>query len=211
MGRLHPTADELVSFLDGTADAAVHAAVTAHLSPGCADCDAAAARVRDSLALLRRDALTEVPAATVKAALGRLRAARRADTVREVVAQVEAVAARIASLLLDSGATPALAGVRSAAVAPVRQLVYEWDDDRYTVRISRGTTRAAYDVMGQILAADGHVEEVPVRLCPDGGAGRDAMSNATGEFSFDAVGPGRYSIVVGTAGAEVTLPGLELP
>lgn len=210
MGRMHPTADEMVSFQDGTATPAIHAAVATHMASGCAECASAAQGLQASLDLLRRDALTEVPAATVKAALGALRAVRRGEAVRAALDRVDAVAARIASLLFDSGAAPALAGVRGTAVAPVRQLVYEWEADRYTLHISRGT-RAAYDVMGQILSADGTVQDVPVRLCSDGGAGMEALSSATGEFAFDAVRPGRYTVVVAAASGEVTLPGLELP
>ena len=211
MGRIHPTADELVSLHDGTARPATRLSVTAHLAAGCADCARVANRLHATLDLLHRDALVDVPAATMKSAREQLRAARRRSAVRAVVERLGAIATRIATLLFDSGSSPVVAGMRGSTVVPVRQLVYEWEDDRFTLRVSRGAARAAYDVMGQILAADGVVDDLPVRLRPDSGADMEARSSATGEFLFDAVRPGRYSVIVTAAHGEVTLQGLELP
>ena len=76
MGRIHPTVDDAVSFHDGTAAPAVRDSVAAHVKSGCASCAAAGVRIRMTLASLRADVLTEVPATTVRAAHDQLPPAR---------------------------------------------------------------------------------------------------------------------------------------
>lgn len=164
--------------------------------------------IEDIALQLRRDRLTPVPEAVRNRALGRLRLKVAARTRESLAARALRAVERIASLVLDSAAQPALAGVRGGT-ASARQLVYEWNADRYALRIQR--RQAAYDIMGQILRSTGEPSAVRVELRPEHGRARLVRSSTTGEFAFDAVSAGRYSLHVGPPEEAVTLPGVDLP
>ncbi len=233
MARQHPSLDAIASLLDGTAPEARRRTVRGHLDAGCARCRAQADGFGTVLQDLRLDPLTRVPQQYVHAALAQLtatqcrvgahqaarpgiaRAAALVARTTELLSNGAGVAGRIARLALDSAAMPtcaAAAGVRAGGMrAPMRHLVYEQDEDRYTLRIRREASDASYEVMGQILGATPTVPGTPVQLCPETGAPQRAACSPTGEFSFDGIRPGRYQVVIDAPGGAVTLTGLDLP
>ncbi len=203
----HPTLDELLSSLDGRD---VSPAVSTHLASGCVDCDTASARLRPVLRSLAQDRLEPAPRALKRAALSMIAAERRREAGRKVVEKLSDVIGRVAALLVDSGAAPALAGTRGSAVAPVRHLIFESDDDRFTVRVERAADRTSYELMGQVLLMTGATGSLPVTLKPEKGRARTAESQTTGEFAFANVQPGRYALIVETMDGPITLPGIDL-
>ncbi len=206
MTRIHATLDEVVSFLDGTMPAREKRRLAAHIDGGCARCGALAAQIKTTL-----DALNEVPAVPsfADARERALREIRERVEGRGLAALGKAVAARVATLLLDSLRSPAPAGARGG-VAPVRHLVFEWEGDRFTIRVALGAEPGTYRVAGQILAAGREDVEVPIHLRPARGRARRTTSRPSGEFLFEGVPPGDYSLVVGYPEGDVVLTGIDL-
>lgn len=208
MTTAHPTLDQITSLVDGTLSSREGREVKAHLASGCSRCENAAARARTTLDALREHALTPAPPVLVERALEALRA-RRAPA-GALARRAATLVARIATLVLDSGRSPAPAGVRSSAAAAVRQLVYEWDADRFTVRVQRSGSHDRYEIMGQVLLTEGVVGGLRVTLRPEKGRSQRVLSESTGEFLFANVPAGSYSILVECPGGTVSLPGIEL-
>jgi hypothetical protein len=206
----HPTLEEILSVLDGRRTGPARM----HVESGCTMCREVADRYRPLLRSLAQDRLDEAPAAWKRRALAAIAAERRREAGRAVVRTVSAAISRIASLVVDSGAAPALAGVRAGApagaVAPVRHLIFESETNRFTLRVERSTEGTFYDIRGQILLTQGAADAVPVTLRPQKGRARTTRSETTGEFVFERVHPGRYALVVDAAGGSVTLPGIDL-
>jgi hypothetical protein len=207
----HPTLVDILSVLEGRA---MSTETSRHIAQGCTSCGDALARYRPLLRSLAADHLTAAPRDLKRKALLALAAERRRRAGRAVAEKVSDVIGRIAALILDSGTAPAMAGVRGAAVtgsvAPVRHLIFESDNDRFTVRVQRSADCAAFDLMGQVLLTTGAPASVPITLRPEKGRARTAESESTGEFAFANVRPGRYALIVETMDGPVTLPGIDL-
>lgn len=204
MKNEHPSFDDIASYLDETVTARRRDEIGKHLNT-CTRCDKIATRVRKVLQALRTDALTPAPTGLAEKALGAIRE-QRVPTLAE---RADSLLSRIAALVFDSNTRPAPAGVRGT-VAPVRQLVYEWESDRFTIRVQREATGGTYEIRGQILLTEGRVDGLAVHLRPQSGRGRRTTSAITGEFAFEGVAPGAYSIRIASNGGDISLPGIEL-
>jgi hypothetical protein len=214
--QTHPTHDEIVSWLDGTLLARRRKFLETHMSRGCAPCQAKADEIRATLGALREFSLAPaIPGADVRA-LERIRGlaapdplAGAADLARRARASLE----RLAVLVFDSWRSPAPAGARAAlpSVAAVRQLIYEREDDRYTVRVTRSAPRAPYQIIGQLLMIGRPVDRVALLLRGADGRAVTIRSEDTGEFFFEDVPPGEYTILIRHPDGDVILPGIDLP
>ncbi len=209
MKTSHLTLDTIAALLDGRLADDVRVQAEAHLAEGCAECRAHAEELGTALRALKSYSLTPVPGAAVERALASLRErgfgaalARKAGEALD----------RVAALVFDSWKTPATAGVRGSAVAPVRQLVYEWEDDRYTLHVQRDSETDPYVIRGRVFLTEGNAGAINVHLSPATTArARKAKTDASGEFVFETVRRGRYTVRIEAPGGDVTLSGIELP
>jgi hypothetical protein len=184
--RKHPTDEELIRLCLARDDEPPMADVSVHLQSGCEECARRTVELRVVLAGLSAPALTDVPEPILRRALewvsaqetlarvslvhaagepesersrpirsGTGVARRLAEAVSEILQEVRAL------LVLDSRAGMALQGVRGAALADARQLLYESSAGSIHLLVDPaedGTLR----IQGQYLPADG----APV---PEGG------------------------------------------
>lgn len=207
MESRHLTLDEIAALFDGRLEGRAKKAAEAHLKTGCPQCGAEAEEIRAALRALERYDLEPLPTAVAERALAAIRGLRaRGSLVKRAGEALE----RIAGLVLDSSREIAPAGVRGA-VAPVRQLVYEWEEDRFTLHIRRDDDESAYEIMGRIFSTEGDVAGVAIHLNRASGRGLTARADATGQFVFEGVRRGSYTVRIELPGGDVTLPGIELP
>ncbi len=207
METRHLTLDEIAALLDGRLAGSDRNAAEAHLAGGCAPCRAEADEVRLALRALARYDLEPLPRAVAERALEAIRALRAGGRLARKVGEA---LERVAALVFDSGAETARVGVRGA-VAPIRQLVYEWEEDRFTLHIRREPEESEYEIMGRVFSTVGEVADVEVQLKPASGRARKTRTEATGQFVFEGVRRGRYTVRIDSPGGDVTLPGIELP
>jgi hypothetical protein len=212
----HPTHDEIVSWLDGTLLARRRKFLETHMSRGCAPCQAKADGIRATLGALSEFSLAPAIPGAGQRALERIRelAARDpADGAAALARRARAALERVASLVFDSWRSPAPAGARAASpsVAAVRQLIYEREDDRYTLRVTRSSSRVPYQIIGQLLMTGQPVDRVALLLRGADGRAVTIRSEDTGEFFFEDVPPGEYTILIRHPDGDVVLPGIDLP
>lgn len=216
MKETHPTHDEIVSWLDGTLLARRKKSIETHLSRGCAACEAKADAIRATLGALREFSLAPAIPGADERALERIRelaAPGPVDGAAQLARRARAALERVARLVFDSWRSPAPAGARAASpsIAAVRQLIYEREDDRYTVRVTRSSSRAPYQIIGQLLMTGQPVDGVVLLLRAATGAAATIRSEDTGEFFFSDVAPGEYTILIRHPEGDVILPGIDLP
>jgi hypothetical protein len=214
--QTHPTHDELVSWLDGTLLARRKKFLETHMSRGCASCQTKADAIRATLGALSEFSLApEIPGAAART-LARIRELAAPDPVAgagDLARRAREALERVASLVFDSWRSPAPAGARAASpsIAAVRQLIFEREDDRYTVRVTRSSSRAPYQIIGQLLMTGQPVDCVTLLLRGADGRAVTIQSEDTGEFFFEDVPPGEYTILIRHRDGDVVLPGIDLP
>ncbi len=179
---MHPSDEKLIGFLTGPGDGDTRR----HLEAGCERCSPRIEQFRLLLASMRSDRDAEPPAAWTAAAV-RLRAAPRAGArlAEGLRRWSRGLAEELARVVSDSGlaGTPALAGIRSGAVA--RRLRFESDDVELDLQIETGGGDTT--LTGQFLSGDGPEPLAGLPLLIET-AGDDLVEGATdafGEFCIE--------------------------
>lgn len=144
----------------------------------------------------RAAAQPDAPAAWIRAAIAALPATRPGRLQRW-----------LATLTFDSAATSTLAlGLRGSRSA-TRHLLFSAMGRDIDLRIA--PDGAAFAISGQILGPD---LDARVELAAEAGSAvaRETALDAMGEFRLDAVGPGRYRLMLRTAEDEIELPAIDV-
>jgi hypothetical protein len=192
---------QLIDYADGRLGPDETALLASHQAAGCADCAETLEWYRLVRATAARDELVTPPAWVLN----------RAHRIFEQKVQRGNIAQRIAhgiaTLVFDSLARPAMAGVRSTE-ATNRQLLFKSGDYSIDLRIIQADQDAC-DVIGQLLKESdpdfGSVAGLKVEFV----RGETALSAATdeiGEFRINGVVRGRYDMRI-----EVLEGGLDVP
>jgi hypothetical protein len=195
--REHLRIRDLADRRDGRLGAAALAAAEAHLATGCAACTAAAARVDDTISLLREGPLAAPPARVTRGAVRMFRARKWASLL--------AVPGRlIAQLVLDQrmDVVPAL---RSAAGSTRRTLWNVGEHELDACLVERANDA---DLIGQLLPADddGAAEVVgEVTAMCDGRVLATTPFDSDGRFEFLRLPHGTYALTGRVNGSDFVL------
>ena len=197
-----PGFERLIDYLDGSLIMEDGERIEAHLSEGCQAC----AETRDWYVSVRQiaasDDTVEPPAWVLKRAV-RIFEAKRRPRLAERIGQA------VASLVFDSLARPALAGVRSTETNS-RQLLYRAND--YSIDLQIAPSSAGADLIGQVLregeSAFELVANLSLRLT--GKNSYLATTDAMGEFVIRGIEQGVYDLRVEIDASSVIIPELPL-
>ncbi|MFY9607754.1 MAG: zf-HC2 domain-containing protein [Blastocatellia bacterium] len=201
-----PSFERLIDYLDNRLPDAEAAGVATHLASSCADC----AESRDWYQQVRKAAASDDTVAPPPWVL------KRAVRIFEAQRDRPKLAARmrqaIASLVFDSFARPALAGVRSTEAAN-RQLLYRAGDYSIDLQIAPSEhTRA--DLIGQVLKeGDPTFESVAALdfvIARGGEIVFSAVTDEMGEFKVSGIEQGIYDLRVELSEGSITVPDLPL-
>ncbi len=169
-------------------------------------------RTRATLAWLSafRDARRFAPLATPSAGAraGALRAFAQRANVGGAPGLVRRIIARLAP-------APKFSAVRSAgAREDQRRLSFSADDFDVVVEIQARREDGLFDINGQVLAPDDNGEadaaDLTVQLLRDQTQAGMTATNEFGEFAFEAVVPGDYTIVLRAQRVEIEVAPLAL-
>lgn len=200
-----PGFERLIDYLDNRLAEADRAGVATHLATGCAACG----ETRDWYASVRLMTSTDDSVAPPPWAFKR---AIRIFDAAQRPRLAERIGQAIASLVFDSFARPALAGVRSSETAN-RQLLYRAGDYSIDLQIAPSEeTRAG--LIGQVLReGEANFESVsglkleiargkkPVYL---------AVTDEMGEFKVSGVEHGVYKLRIELSEGNITIPDLPI-
>jgi len=200
-----PSFERLIDYLDNQLPEAETARLGSHLATGCVACGENREWYERLLAATASDDSVAPPAWVFK------RAVRIFDTELHRPKLAERVAQAIASLVFDSFAGPALAGVRSQETAN-RQLLYRAGDYSIDLQIAPSEhTRA--DLTGQVLKESEPTFESVAGLKLDIARGDkvvcSAVTDAMGEFKVSGMEQGVYNLRVELSEGSITV--LDLP
>jgi len=175
----HFSMEQWIDFARNAVGPRERAQMESHLSEGCKQCSKTLGLWERVSEVARRESTYAPPdsvVGTVKGTFG-IHGPRKAGRVGRA----------IASLLFDSAATPAVAGVRSTAAAE-RHLLYGVSNYRIDVRIEAQPNSDKVALVGQILnsmAPAESVGEVPVRLCRGRKVLVESITSPFGEFDVE--------------------------
>lgn len=120
----------------------------------------------------------------------------------------------LATLIFDSRAQPATAGLRSVQPAddgPQQQLVYQTETVEVALTVHSTLPNKNFMVTGQIFPlGDTASHGFTVQLLRDVQEVDLAAADELGEFSFANLPPGDYEMIVSAADFEVVIPSLRL-
>ncbi|MFC1466587.1 MAG: hypothetical protein ACFLMY_17230 [Candidatus Brachytrichaceae bacterium NZ_4S206] len=216
-----PTFAQLVDWVDGKLDAEAAARIQAAVDAAIARGDEALAATLAWLRAFRAQAHTTVlvppPEAARASVLRMFEDAKRAQA--SASARPSLLQRVVAALARATGPGLAIEGARGAAIqARRRQMTFECDaadivlnaqprDDGYRLS-GQLLPRATLDTDGmfvELVRVEGALEDDT-----DASTVRFARADAPGEFTFDAVAPGRYAIVFITETLEIHTAPFEL-
>jgi hypothetical protein len=199
-----PSFERLIDFLDSRLDEAQAAPVAAHLSTNCTSCNESRDWYLRVKTIAASDDSVAPPAWILK------RAVRIFDTERHP-RRATRIRQAIASLVFDSFARPALAGVRSTETAN-RQLLYSAGD--YTVDLQVATEQAGADLIGQVLrkgeAGFDSVAGLNLEVKRAGDVVLSARTDELGEFRFSGLEHGVYDLRIELSEGSITVPDLPI-
>lgn len=200
-----PGFERLIDFLDDRLDEAEASRMAAHLSTNCNTCVETRNWYLQVKSIAASDDSSAPPAWVFK------RAVRIFETGHKPRLAAR-VGQAIASLVFDSFARPALAGVRSTETAN-RQLLYSAGD--YTVDLQVASAEhARADLMGQVLmegeAAFDAVSGLKLDIARGGKVVFSVKTDGMGEFKFSGLEYGVYDLRVELPEGSITIPDLPL-
>ena len=201
-----PSFERLIDYLDKKLDRGEADRLTAHLSAGCPHC----AETRDwyerLLAIAASDESTAPPPWVIK------RAVRIFESQPSRPRLVERIGQAVASLIFDSLARPAIAGVRSTETTN-RQLLYRAGDYSIDLQVAPAEHLRA-DLVGQILkegeAAFESVSGLRLEITRKGEPIFSTVTGDLGEFKISGVDYGVYDLRIDLGNGSITVPGLPL-
>jgi hypothetical protein len=201
-----PKFEQLVDYLDNRLTETESATVSAHLAAGCPSCAETRAWYERVRAVTASDESTEPPTWVLK------RAVRIFGTQRDRPRLVERIGEAVASLVFDSFARPAMAGVRSTETTN-RQLLYRAGDYNIDLQVAPSDQSRA-DLIGQVLReGETTFESVSgLRLEIALGVGKrySAVTDAMGEFKIVGMDCGTYDLRVELPEGSITVPQLPV-
>jgi hypothetical protein len=185
-----PGFEELIDYADGRLAADREPLVTSHLTAGCSDCAGTLQWYEIVRATTARDELVAPPRWLLN------RAFRIFDQKVHRASIAQRIAQGVATLVFDSLARPATAGVRSTETSN-RQLLFKSGEYSLDLRITQAG-RSGCNVIGQLLKeSDPGFDSVAGLRVVFAQAGETALSVATdeiGEFKINGVACGRYDL-----------------
>lgn len=201
-----PSFERLVDYLDNRLSEAEAAPVAAHLAGSCAPCSESREWYHNVRAVAATDDTVAPPPWVLK------RAIRVFETHRDRPRLGARIGQAIASLVFDSFARPALAGIRSTETAN-RQLLYNAGDYSVDLQIAPGDhTRA--DLIGQVLreseATFESVSGLRLEIARDGKVEFSAVTDEMGEFKVSGIEHGSYEMRVELSEGSITIPDLQV-
>ena len=200
-----PSFERLVDFLDKRLEEPEAAKVAAHLATNCAVCAETTGWYQSVRVIAASDDSIAPPSWVFKRAL------RIFDAQRHRPGLTERIGQAIASLVFDSFARPALAGVRSTETSN-RQLLYRAGD--YSVDLQIAPTEHAHaDLIGQVLK-EGEpsfesVSGLKLDITRSGKIFFSAVTDEMGEFKVSGMEQGVYDLRVELSEGTITVP--EMP
>ena len=201
-----PSFERLIDYLDGRLAAAEASRVTAHIESGCRNCAANREWYEKVRFVAGSDDMPEPPPWVLKRAL------RIFENRQARPHLVERLGRAVASLVFDSFALPAVAGVRSTATSD-RQLLYRAGDYSIDLQVAP-SSQARADLIGQVLregeASFSSVAAIRLELSREGEVIFSTATNEMGEFAFNNLGQGEYDLLVETTEGSITVPGLPI-
>jgi hypothetical protein len=199
-----PSFERLIDYLDNRLPEAKAASVATHLATCCAACGEKRDWYQQVRLVAASDDTVEPPPWVLK------RAVRIFDTQRHRPRLAKRIGEAIASLVFDSFAGPALAGVRSTETAE-RQLLYRAGDYSIDLQIAP-SERARADLIGQVLKeSDSSYESVSglkLDIARDAKVVFSAVTNELGEFKISGMELGVYDLRVELSEGNITVPDL---
>ena len=201
-----PSFERLIDFLDKRLEEPEAARVASHLATSCATCAETTDWYERVRVVARSDDSVVPPSWVFKRAL------RIFDTQRHRPGLTERIGQAIATLVFDSFARPALAGVRSTETAN-RQLLYRAGD--YSVDLQIAPSEHAHiDLIGQVLKEnEASFESVSGLKLDIALAGKILFSTVTdemGEFKVSGIEPGVYDLQVKLSEGSITVPDMPI-
>ena len=201
-----PSFERLIDFLDKRLEEPEAARVATHLATSCAACAETTDWYERVRVVAGSDDSVVPPSWVFKRAL------RIFDTQRHRPGLTERIGQAIATLVFDSFARPALAGVRSTETAN-RQLLYRAGD--YSVDLQIAPSEHAHmDLIGQVLKEnEASFESVSGLKLGIALAGKILFSTVTdemGEFKVSGIEPGVYDLQVKLSEGSITVPDMPI-
>jgi hypothetical protein len=201
-----PSFERLIDYLDNQLGAGEAARLAAHLSAGCRQC----AETRDWYERVRviasSDESIEPPSWVFK------RAVKIFETKKSRPSLIERIGERVASLVFDSLAQPAIAGVRSTETTN-RQLLYHAGDYSIDLQIAPAEDLRA-DLIGQVLkegeAAFESVSGLRLEIARRGEPIFSTVTDDLGEFKISGIDYGVYDLRIELENGSITVPGLPV-
>ena len=116
----------------------------------------------------------------------------------------------VARLTFDSGLEPAL-GWRTTSPELQRQLAYSTEAVDVVISVRPRPRDELLDLHGRIFSVNStHPETFGVRLFVESSEIATTATNDLGEFTFEAVAPGVYEMIVSSERVEISIPQVEL-
>ncbi|HEX8183181.1 MAG TPA: hypothetical protein VF747_00470 [Blastocatellia bacterium] len=199
-----PSFERLIDYLDNQLDRGDAARVSTHLAEGCPSC----AETRDWFERVREvasgDESTDPPSWVFK------RAVRIFENQRSHPRLAQRIGRAVASLVFDSLAQPAIAGVRSTETTN-RQLLYRAGDYSIDLQVAPAEDQRA-DLIGQILKEGEIAFESVSGLRLEVTRGGDpvflTVSDDMGEFKISGMEHGTYDLRIEAHDGSITVPEL---
>lgn len=201
-----PSFERLVDFLDKRLEEAEATRVATHLATKCPVCAETIDWYERVRVIAASDDSVAPPSWVFKRAL------RISDTQRQRHGLTERIGQAIASLVFDSFARPALAGVRSTETSN-RQLLYRAGD--YSVDLQLAAFEHSHvDLIGQVLK-EGEpsfesVSGLKLNLARGGKIVFSAVTDEMGEFKVGGIERGVYNLRIELSEGSITVPDLPI-
>lgn len=201
-----PSFERLIDYLDSRLPEAEAKGVATHLAGNCTACAESRDWYQQVRIVAKTDDSVEPPAWVLKRAL------RLFETQGHRPKLAARLGQAIASLVFDSFARPALAGVRSTET-PNRQLLYRAGD--YSIDLQIAPSEHAHaSLIGQLLreseATFESVSGLKLDIARGGKVFFSAVTDEMGEFQVSGIEQGMYDLRVELLEGSITVPDLPL-
>jgi len=201
-----PGFERLIDHLDGRLTGSEDGRISAHLATGCRVCGETRSWYVSLQTIVTADDSCEPPPWVLK------RAVRLFELEQARPRLVERVGQKIASLLFDSQARPAVVGVRSTETAN-RQLLYRAGAYSIDLQVTPSDQSQA-DLTGQILkegeTAFQSVAGLSLALSREDEPVCTITTNEMGEFKIKSIQQGEYDLSVETPEGSISVQGLPI-
>lgn len=193
----HLSTENLMTYIGGQTSGDEIPGFEQHLA-SCGECSGLRHELQTLILDLRQDAINEPPAEVVESGIRLFQPVMppsEGSTVRKI----------IATLVFDTFAEPAMAGIRRVG-APPRQLLFRAGDVDVDVKIESMEANDRITLVGQVLSNGAKFfDNTPVKLESHGIVRFKTRTNLVGEFTFDEVPKDTYHLSVDLPEGQITL------